>query len=147
MLHAKLGNQQATCPLTIHGKEIPQGGVTIRLVEKDLGIYRAQFNRENPNLLEITTSHESVGRYLRRDESGDRYDGQDSPHFRILMAEIVAETIARRVIIAASEDGSRFASTAHQTNAQYEIFNKLLPRAHRIMVPSAEAASLLSERS
>jgi len=145
-LYAKLGGAQAMCELRVRGKELPKGSVSIRLVDKDLGIYRAQFSRDNSNLLEITARHDSVGRYLRYDETTGEWIGQDSPHFRILMAEIVAETIARRMIISASANGSSFSDVARQTHAQYEIFNKLLPQAHRIMVPQTEASAMWHDK-
>jgi hypothetical protein len=61
------------------------------------GNFRARWDRpNNPNLLLIAAKHESVARYLGRSE--EQFPGQKLPLFKILLAEIVAEYLCRKIL-------------------------------------------------
>jgi hypothetical protein len=50
---------------------------------------------QNPNLLEISATHDSIKRYL---SPTPPYKGQEEPHFRVLLAEIIAESVCRKAL-------------------------------------------------
>lgn len=150
-LWAKLGSQEATCEVAVRDRELPpKGGVSIRLVDKDLGIFRSRFSRDNPNVLEVSARHPCVSRYLEKDEAGNVNAGQDTAHFRLLMAEIVGESVARRIMISDDEDEgagllTRYRDTGQFLYAHQEKFQEFVTRAHRIMLSESEVRSLLEE--
>jgi len=74
-----------------------ESGVPIkfRIVSKPLGIYRASWSVQEPNLLEISAIHDSIKRYLG---PAPDYSGQEEPYFRVLLAEIIAESVCRRAL-------------------------------------------------
>ena len=50
---------------------------------------------QEPNLLEISASHDSIKRYLG---PAPDYSGQGKPYFRVLLAEIIAEGVCRKAL-------------------------------------------------
>lgn len=79
--------------------EEPKGiPINIELCGEDFGKFRARWadHLGKPNLLLISAVHRSLARYLGRE--GDGYPGQDAPMFRVLLAEIVAESICRKAL-------------------------------------------------
>jgi len=50
---------------------------------------------QEPNVLEISATHESIKRYLGPEPD---YTGQEKPHFRVLLAEIIAESVCRKAL-------------------------------------------------
>ena len=75
-----------------------ESGIPLRfeLVPKNLGgVYRAMWSIQNPNLLEISATHDSIKRYLSPEPP---YKGQEEPHFRVLLAEIIAESVCRKAL-------------------------------------------------
>jgi hypothetical protein len=78
-------------------REDPGVDLGFRLVDHDLGAnYRAVWNRKEPNVLLITTRHESIGRYLGPGDKG--YPGQHGEAFRVLLAELIADNVCRRIV-------------------------------------------------
>lgn len=53
------------------------------------------WSNQNPNLLEISATHDSIKRYLGPEPD---YAGQEKPHFRVLLAEIITESICRKAL-------------------------------------------------
>lgn len=74
-----------------------ESGVPIkfRIVSRSLGVYRAAWSVQQPNLLEISATHDSIKRYLGPEPD---YTGQEEPYFRVLLAEIIAESVCRKVL-------------------------------------------------
>lgn len=66
-----------------------------KIVSKSLGIYRAAWSVQEPNILEISAIHDSIKRYLGPTPD---YSGQDEHYFRVLLAEIIAESVCRRAL-------------------------------------------------
>jgi hypothetical protein len=69
--------------------------IKIELRDEDYGNFRAKWadDQGRPNVLLVSARHDSVRRYLG---PGPDFDGQATPHFRILLAEIVAESVCRK---------------------------------------------------
>jgi hypothetical protein len=66
-------------------------------MDEDYGNIRARWaDREGkPNLLLISAKHRSLSRYLG---SPPRFPGQNTALFRVLIAEIVAESVCHRAL-------------------------------------------------
>lgn len=72
--------------------------IKIELRDEDYGNFRAQWadHEGKPHLLLVSARHKSLHRYLG---PAPLYEGQDAPHFRLLLAEIVAESVCRKSLI------------------------------------------------
>ena len=75
----------------------------IKLVEKEMGNFRAQWavSEGKPYLLEISALHDSIKRYLGAPPD---FEGQNLPLFKILLSEIVAESVCRKSLILESKE-------------------------------------------
>ncbi len=67
--------------------------IDIRIVPEDFGNFRARWVGSQ---LQISARHSSLSRYLGSEEDG--FPGQTSPIFRLLLAEIVAESVCRKLL-------------------------------------------------
>ena len=65
--------------------------IVIKLEDVDHGALRYRWNK---NVLEIGARHPALKRYLG--PKAEQYPGQDAVHFRILLAEVVAEALCAR---------------------------------------------------
>ncbi len=69
--------------------------LSIEIVSESFGSSRARWDTpNNPNNLKISASHPSVKRYLGPQPD---YEGQNMPHFKLLLAEIVSENIVYKI--------------------------------------------------
>jgi hypothetical protein len=68
------------------------------LENDDFGNFRSIWAEHlgKPNLLLISAKHDSIKRYLNYDPKTKEWDGDKQPHFRVLLAEIVAESVCRK---------------------------------------------------
>jgi len=76
----------------------PEEGIPIeiKIRDEDYGNSRAKWDRpEHPNWLFISARHDSIRRYLG---PGPQFEGQNSPHFKLLLAEIVSENVTRKIL-------------------------------------------------
>jgi len=108
-------------------------GLEIRLEDVDLGSLR---HRWQQNVLEIAAQHPSVGRYLGSQSDG--YPGQGSRHFRLLLAEIVAEAVCTRIMEHQEELApSRYADFGWDDyySEFSRLMTKFLPITHRLQCP------------
>jgi hypothetical protein len=88
---ARIGAQETSARLISFQ---PLGaGLEIRLEDIDLNEFRYQWKQ---NVLEIAAGHPSIKRYLG--DASQNYPGQDAKHFRLLIAEIVAEAVCSRIV-------------------------------------------------
>lgn len=94
-LTAQLDCYEASTKIKVIQKDENGIPLQIKLVSHSLGIYRAAWSMQEPNVLEISADHDSIKRYLG---SAPDYDGQDLPHFRVLLAEIVAERVCMKAL-------------------------------------------------
>lgn len=114
----------------------PGKNITIQVVDEDLGEQRAVWDS---NLLKISGRHPSVRRYLGSPESG--FPGQDFIHFRMLMAELIADNVARRILELNAQKDIRAYENMDIT-AFYRLhrkhMNDFLEVAHKIQIPESE---------
>jgi hypothetical protein len=70
----------------------------IELRDEDFGNFRAMWadHEGKPHLLLISARHKSLSRYLGGADTN--FAGQDTPVFRLLLAEIVAESVCRKAL-------------------------------------------------
>lgn len=111
-------------------------GIEIRLEDV---IYGAQRYRWKQNVLEIAARHPSLSRYLG--PKSKQFPGQEERHFRVLLAEIVAEAVCSQVLRHNIQ-----ANPADYDNADWddyysnflELMNRFLPIAHELVVPETK---------
>lgn len=123
----------------------PEEGVPIgiEIRAEDYGNLRAQWDyAQNPNLLLISAKHDSIKRYLGPSPS---FEGQNSPHFQLLLAEIVSENVARK-ILEYQERETPWEFENLSVNNFYYIHNKLMkeftPIAHEVQLSKSKLESL-----
>lgn len=131
-LTARVGGAEAICK--VESFKSLGAGLEIKLEDIDLNEFRYRWKQ---NVLEIAAGHDSVKRYLG--SAADNYPGQDEKHFRLLIAEIVAEAVCSRIV-------SRTAETNPETYGRggweflYGEYCKLmkdfLPITHKLQCPN-----------
>lgn len=113
--------------------------IEIKIDPGDLGEQRAVWDG---NLLKIAGQHKSILRYLGPPPD---YPGQVSIHFRLLLAELIASSVANRILELNSPknipdleevDASSFISKHRR------YMNEFLEIAHKIQIPEREIANL-----
>ena len=130
-LIARLGDQMARAEVVVQPSQ--GAGITIKLEDVDHGSLRYRWNK---NVLEIAARHPSLARYLGKRSDG--FPGQTERHFRVLLAEIVAEAscsrrLARNIVAnPADYDGNSWDEYYHHFS---EFMSRFLPKAHSLMVP------------
>ncbi|MBI4225588.1 hypothetical protein HY612_00580 [Candidatus Roizmanbacteria bacterium] len=93
IVQTSLNNEKALSNVKVVQKDESGAPIKIKIVSKNLGVYRAAWSSQETNVLEISAAHESIKRYLGPEPD---YEGQDTPLFRVLLAEIVAERICMK---------------------------------------------------
>ncbi len=121
--------------------------IKIELRDEDYGNFRARWadHEGKPHLLLVSARHKSLSRYLGPAPS---YEGQDAPHFRVLLAEIVAESVCRKSLILESKERTwefRWADLKEDSLIADDVLAKLQQRirdfvaeAHAIMLGDVE---------
>ncbi|MEX1247781.1 MAG: hypothetical protein WEA61_04820 [Anaerolineales bacterium] len=101
-IYAQLDELTAEASVKVIEKEPGETPIKIEFSPEDFGNFRAQWaiHQGRPNLLLVSSNHDSIRRYLG---PGPEYEGQNSPAFRILLAEIVAESVCRKLLLHDSE--------------------------------------------
>ncbi len=132
-LVARLGDEEAETEL----RALPPtgAGIVIKLEDVDHGALRYRWNK---NVLEIGARHPSLKRYLG--PKSERYPGQDELHFRILLAEVVAEALcARRLQGNIEANPGDFEAMSWDDYYRYfsELMSRFLPKAQGLMAPWA----------
>jgi hypothetical protein len=96
---AMIGGQSANASVKVIDKHEERGSrIQFEIRDEDFGNFRALWaDREGkPYLLLISARHDSLRRYLGPPEKD--FPGQHEPLFRALIAEIVAESVCRKVL-------------------------------------------------
>ena len=129
-LVARLTDLETTATIT---SAPPLGaGLKIKLENIDLG---AQRSRWRQNVLEIAARHPSLSRYL-----GDapHFTGQESKHFRLLLAEVVADAVCARLVSRSVQARPEEFEDA-DWDLYYQLYSKhmtaFLPKAHQLQCP------------
>lgn len=116
----------------------PPGGIDFkppRPVEEDFGVVRYKWDDNEPYLLLIGAKHPSIRRYLgQATETG--YPGVSSPLYHAVLAEVIAEAIAFRLLsIHFRRYGQQGMLDFDSTDLYYhKQFSEFLSIAHRILV-------------
>jgi hypothetical protein len=125
----------------------------IELRNEDYGNFRAKWadHEGKPHLLLVSALHKSLSRYLTYDPEapeGEKYQGQDASHFRVLLAEIVAESVCRKSLLLESKERTwefRWADLKEDHLIADDVLAKLQQRvrdfvaaAHAIMLSDVE---------
>lgn len=134
---AECEGQQATCDVSVVVGDEEGVDLEFKLVSHSLGQnYRAVWDRTKPSRLLITTQHESINRYLGREEEG--YPGQHGDAFRVLLAELISDNVCRRIV----EEHSRTVPGDFDSDKLYVLHNRLMkeftPIAHRIQLAAPQ---------
>jgi hypothetical protein len=134
-LVAHLGNSLASATIATAP---PRSGVELKIKLEDID-HGNQRYRWRQNVLEIAARHPSLRRYLG--DSQKRFPGQELPHFRILLAEVVADAVCQRLvgqIVRASPEEFENADW----DEYYAIYSKymtaFLPKAHKLQFPEGQ---------
>ncbi|MFC2085776.1 hypothetical protein ACFLRO_01045 [Bacteroidota bacterium] len=130
-LTATAGSRTTTTKVSV----LPPRGsrISIRLEDIDLTNQRYRWRK---NELEIAAKHPSLSRYLG--SKADGFPGQETPHFRLLLAEIVAEAVCAQLL------GENTKTNPHDfEDADWDLYyaelsklkTRFLPIAHELVIP------------
>ena len=115
------------------GKDPPGVGIKIKLEDIDLKSQRSQWKG---NVLEIAARHPSIRRYLG--SKSEEFFGQRHKHFRLLLAEVVADAVVRKALSSFERDGEYDGEVKDWDfyYAEYHrMMSKFLPDAHKLQIP------------
>jgi len=130
-IKAVLSKQIAEAELV--AKDPPGVSIKIKLVDIDL---KSQRSRWVGNVLEIAVRHPSIRRYLGLVSEG--FPGQRQKHFRLLLAEVVADAVVRKALSSLEREGEYEGEDADWDfyySEYHKMLSKFLPRAHELQVP------------
>ncbi len=128
--------------------------IKIELRDEDYGNFRAKWadHEGKPHLLLVSARHKSLSRYLG---PAPDYEGQDAAHFRVLLAEIVAESVCRKSLTLESKERTwefRWADLKEDYLIADDVLAKLQQRirdfvadAHAIMLSDAEVRKIAAK--
>lgn len=129
---AKLDSATATAEVR---SVLPAGaGIKIKLEDIDLTNQRYRWRQ---NVLEVAARHPSLRRYLGHKD--DRFPGQESIHFRLLLAEIVSDAVCAKMMSRNVDDTPEDYEDADWDlyYSEYSGYMTLfLPIAHQLQSPS-----------
>jgi hypothetical protein len=136
---ATLGPATAACTIEVVQRANAYS-FEIKIVPDDFGNQRAKWTVDRCEL-HIAGEHKSIARYLG---PGPEFDGQKSAHFRVLLAEIVADNVCRRIL----EERAEANALVEDMDAaafyiqHYELMSEFVTIAHESQLPSGEARAL-----
>lgn len=139
-LTAKLGDIAATCAVVVT-KEEEGPTLSIRIVDEEAGNYRAVVEQSGgQNTIKVMGRHPIMKRYRGPAPS---FPGDDLPATQLVVAEIVADQVARMIL------EKKFPSSLNeQLDAarfyveHYRYVSKYLTRCHRTLLTDAQLARL-----
>ena len=128
---AHLGSASADATIT---SAPPLGAdLKIKLEDIDLGNQRYRWRQ---NVLEIAARHPSLRRYLG--DAHQRFPGQESKHFRLLVAEVVADAVCALLVRRNVQTSPEEFEDA-DWDSYYALYSKymtgFLPKAHQLQSP------------
>ena len=133
-LTAQTGGREASIELNSAPK--PGSGISIKLDTFNFG--GTQRYVWLGNVIQIDAVHPSLSRYLGR--KSDDFPGQEKNHFKILLAEIVADAMCSKIIERRELD-QEYRSADRDWSFFYSQFSSLmtdaLPEAHSIVLPDS----------
>lgn len=125
-------SEKATAALRIHSDL--SFSINPKLVDEDFYNQRTHWSG---NVLEIAGRHPTIKRYLGSPD--ENFPGQHDNQFRVLLAEIVTESVCARILetteeTASSEDWDVTAYIAKMS----KLTTKLAPMVHNILLPDTD---------
>lgn len=125
-------DEKATADLKIHSDL--SFSINPKLVDEDFYNQRTHWSG---NVLKIAGRHPTVKRYLG--SPAENFPGQHDSQFRVLLAEIVTESVCAKIL----ETTEETTSTEDWDAAAYiammsELTTKLAPMVHNILLPDTE---------
>ena len=130
-IKASFGEQVAEAQLM--GKDPPGVGIKIKLEDIDLTSQRSQWVG---NVLEIAARHPSIRRYLG--PKSEEFPGQRHKHFRLLLAEVVADAVVRKALSSFERNGEyddEVRDWDFYYSQYHRMMSKFLPDAHKLQLP------------
>ena len=130
-IKASFGEQVAEAQLM--GKDPTGVGIKIELENIDLTSQRSQWVG---NVLKIAARHPSIRRYLGLKSEG--FPGQGTKHFRLLLAEVVADAVVRKALSSFERDGEydgEIRDWDFYYSEYHKMMSKFLPDAHKLQLP------------
>ena len=102
--------------------------------ERSFGSLRYKWDERNPYLLYIGAKHPSIRRYLG-EPINEEYPGRDSPLYHTVLAEVIAEALAFRILEKQfKQEGEEGKLDYTSTDAYYhKFFSEFLSVAHKIL--------------
>jgi len=119
-------------------KEEPPSGVKLKFepVEEDFGDLRYKWDGKNPYLLNIGARHTTIRRYLGSPtEQG--YPGIDSPLYRTVLAEVIAEALAFRILEKQFKREEGMLDYTSTDAYYHKHFSEFLSIAHKNLITEA----------
>jgi len=117
------------------GTGVPQAGAALKIRIEDIDLGNQRYRMRN-NVIEIAGRHPSLRRYLG--SAAESFPGQNAEHFRVLVAEIVADAVCADIVSRSADANPEGYANADWDRyyAEYsEYMTKFLPIAHKIVVP------------
>lgn len=131
VLSAKVGDSMATARV----ESVLPPGIGIKIDLKPIDFVNQRY-RWRTNVLEIAAYHPSLSRYLGDEAAG--FPGQDEPHFRLLLAEIVSDAVCAQMLSGRIDDHPEDYVDADWDDyyAEYsKLMTEFLPVAHSVLYP------------
>ena len=144
-LHATLGSARTAVPVRVVQTRSAGPPLEFELANEDFGWQRAVWDPPDGYLLKIAVRHESVSRYLGSRRDG--YPGKDEPHFRVLLAEIIAAAVCQQLLVKKMKKKQKYGPDEDlDVDAFYaehlRLMGQFLPIAHRAMLSAQEVKAL-----
>lgn len=133
---ARVAGEEASINL----QSVPPKGSSISITVSDVDLGNQRYMWRGHTLeLQIAARHPSLARYLGRES--DDFPGQNTKHFRLLLAEIVADAVCGK-IIERREKAGLYEDEQQDWNQFYAEFSSLmtrfLPTAHKLVLPDID---------
>ena len=131
VITATLGNVTASANL----RSLPSAGAGLKIELEDIDLKNQRY-RWRQNVLQIAARHKSLERYLGSKAEG--FPGQESKHFRVLLAEIVADAVCAKLLAQNAQANPEDYEEADwdQYYADYSrMMAEFLPIAHKLQCP------------
>ncbi len=116
-------------------RSVPEAGAALKIRIEDIDLGNQRYRMRN-NVIEIAGRHPSLRRYLG--SAAESFPGQNAEHFRVLVAEIVADAVCADIVSRSADANPEGYANADWDRyyAEYsEYMTKFLPIAHKIVVP------------
>jgi len=132
-VRAKWEHLEAGCVVRVVQREKSDSTPDLKPVDKDFGVVRAVWNKDNQNLLEIAGRHPVIRRYLG--PADEDFPGKESESYLTVLAEVIAEAICQRIL--ETKDRKHPTEDMRATDfytEHFRLMREFLPIAHEALV-------------